>query len=197
MRILILLLLTSCGQYNPCDSSLGLDMLNYSVEPTEITPNGILVDGEDIDLDLVDAIVGAVERCLDNMFPDGYLTDEVLSDSFCIRRKVNLPIQGITIKIPSEYRTSVIDGQQLLNSPAPEQGCIDKGICESPCECYWRCGIQDTCTIVVTPSLYMLPDPLVKLATDCYYVWGSLAECAQPLVEKNGDYDLEWIRSLY
>ena len=188
-----ILALIGC-QSNPCDNTWAQDMFDYQVNPGRITPKGMLVDdsGHGINLRLVDAIIDEAEDCLYKEFPALIISTSIKLAGYCSENIISLPIDrhSIVLKIPQNYLTSEIDGQQLLTDRAPEQGCIDKGLCEpGECEdCRWRCGIQDSCVIVVTPSLYMLKDPLIRIITRCGFVWGpdELSRCASSRIPKLG-----------
>jgi len=207
---LLCVILIGCHS-NPCDNTLSQDMFDYQINLTQITPKGMLVDssGHDIDLRLVDAIIDEAEACLYKEFPTLIIPGSVKLGGFCKENTINLPIDrySIVLKIPKDYLTSTIDGQQLLTDRAPEQGCVDKGLCEpGDCDdCRWRCGIQDSCVIVVTPSLYMLKDSLVRIVTRCGYVWGpkELSACATPRTPKLGvpenetEYYIDLLQNYY
>ena len=71
---------------------------------------------------------------------------------------------------------------QMLPAPAPEAYCEAKGL-NGPCQCHWRAGIQANHYIVVTPNLYLLKDPIIRMTTGAAVAWTpSLAPCAKPTV---------------
>lgn len=191
MRYIIVVLLVSACINSPCDNTISQDTFNYTINPTRTTPKGMRVDDSEhnISLELVDAIIDEAERCLLEAFPTNILSLDYWSPARCREPTVNLPIDrsSIILKIPKEYKLSEIDGQQLLMDEAPAESCTAKGL-DGQRGCYWRCGIQNFCTIVTTPSLYMMKDPLIRIVTRCEGVWFNekLAHCTSPRIPKHG-----------
>ena len=194
--LLILILLASCGR-DEC-SNYSSTNINppYDTNFTQTTASGVRVDssGQYVNLDTLDYVVTTVETCLSERFPNG------LSSALAKKAGCYSPWQGsirpldrdcVGIKIPEHWRISCDSKQQLLDRNAPQEGCIAKGLNRdfNECPCSWRAGIQEDSTIVVTPDLYMLPDPLVRWMTGCLNVWiEEISPCVRPLtVPLTGD----------
>lgn len=184
-----ILFLFSFGCNNDCPDTYHFkDQTSYEVNPEFTTKNGIAVDptGQNISPDLIDGLTDEVENCLIEAF--GFppvIPEEVMRDSMCVGETFDLPIhrECLTVKIPDDWLLSCDGSQQLLPNIAPRELCEAKGLTPTPeCPCRWRAGIQDNQTIVVTPSLYLYKDPLIRIVTGCNNPWGHpiLSHCAKP-----------------
>jgi hypothetical protein len=187
-KYILLLSLTGCSKV--CDATyLYQNQTNYKVTATQTTANGIKVDssGQAINLSKIDRLTDEVERCLIAQFGNPPIVPPiVVMQGLCQSNTFDLPIKRacLTVKVPSDWFISQYEyggsKHQLLPYPAPEQGCLDKGLPAG--NCYWRAGIQNNLTIVVPPSFYLYKDPLIRIVTGCNNPWGSppLAVCANP-----------------
>jgi hypothetical protein len=167
----------------------------YEINAALTTPEGIRVDtsGQDVSLEMIDRVVDATERCINDTFPDR-LPASITDASWCEKEyKHHIDRDCITIKIPNSWSYSCDGTQLLLDRKVDNQLCIDKGLDRdfNECPCQWRSGIQEDNVIVVLPDLYMLPDPIVRYMTSCYNAWiGDLAKCAAP---KTAALTGEWV----
>jgi len=183
--IIFISLLAGC-QSVPCQSYNFANQFNYKINAKQITPEGIQVDtsGQHIDLNKIDKIFDDTERCLKEQFgKPPVISSELAQSAQCLNKTFDLPIHRrcITIKIPSDWVMGC-NGQELLPALAPENLCEAKGLkSDTNCPCRWRAGIEHNFTIVVTPDLYLLKDPLIRMVTSCNNPWvGKLAICAKP-----------------
>jgi len=175
--LLIFLFFVGCSAQE-CKIYYYQDQFNYKVNPALLTPSGIQVDptNQTVSLTEIDKQTQEVEDCLSQLF-DGKLDEETIKESDCLENSFILPIQRecISVKIPDDWFWNRDNTQQLLPSLAPDELCRDKGL-EPPC--YWRAGIQDQLTIVVTPDLFLYKDPLIRIVTGCNNPWkGRLLKC--------------------
>jgi len=170
-----------------------VSQFKYDVSPNDTTPEGISVDlsGQDVSLELIDRLTDEVESCLKEKFGDPpVLSPEAMQEGQCFRNTFTLPINRscLTIKIPDDWQYSCDGTQQVLPIKStdyrpPDSACRVKGLEPTPeCPCRWRAGIQDSCIVVSTPSLYLYKDPLIRLVTGCNNPWvnNDLAHCAAP-----------------
>lgn len=153
-------------------------MANYLVNP-ERTNDGIGYDGPAHLAPLVDQAFREVEDCLSDAFPLGETTAHQAAD--CTATVLDLPIkrQCISVKIPDDWFWNSDQTEQLLSIPAPEELCQAKNLPGKGC--YWRAGIQNSTTILTTPNLKLLKDPLIRIVTSCNNPWADprLAICAR------------------
>ncbi len=151
------------NQFNP----------RYTVTPTVTSKSGIAVDLSGLELlldDVLDRQVAEVESCLKEVLGiesihRGWLIVKVVPDAF-------LSIDG---------------SQELIPGSGHPEECVAKKLCSSieSCDCYLRAGIQDNSVIIVTPSMYLLKDPLIRTVSGINNPWvGNLAKCAMPTVPK-------------
>jgi len=157
----------------------------YAINPTQMTPKGIRVDaGGPINLKRIDRVVDAVEACVTKTFgtppklPDVYKS---ATGASCVGLTFPLPFERskFVIKIARDWKLSDDGTQQLLPLDAGH-GCEAKG--QKP-PCMWRAIIVDEpLTIVVPPSMYLLPDDLLRLNLGCLNPWfeQAMAVCAMP-----------------
>ena len=144
---------------------------DYAIDPTETTPEGIRVDrsGQTAPtLEQIDELTDAVEACLR------------AAPITCGRPDPVINRGCFSVKVPNDWAMSCAGDWQVLRDRAPEIGCLAKGETPSPeCPCRWRAGIQET-AFVVTPSLLLYPDVLIRAATGCPNPWAvpELAKCA-------------------
>lgn len=195
VRILLFISLTPLQTINfgcggeQCKRNYFQTHTNYKVNADQKTGSGIKVDtsGQDISLELIDQLTLEVELCLEEEFPEGKLPREVRIEANCLDDNFeSLHRECIQIKIPNNWQYSCDGSQQVLQDEAPQYLCDQKGMSNSACTCNWRAAIQDEYTIIVTPSLYMYKDPLIRIITGCNNPWGheKLAKCATPSVPK-------------
>lgn len=171
-----------------------VDQTDYIVEADEMTESGISVDRSGIDVSLaeIDRLVDEVEECLKKNFPGGKMDFENMAQGGCWNKGFDLPIsrECLTVKIAPDCTLNHDGTQELMGAVAPDSACDGKAKEgeDGPNEqwpCKWRAGIQDYHTITTCPSLYLLKDPLIRIATGCNGVWSHplLAECAAPTTE--------------
>jgi hypothetical protein len=185
----------------------------YALDFTQTTPKGIKVDStnQNVNLALIDKQVDEVEACLGRVFgnppiiPESLIGDFTLPLTFdifslpkrspttknygkCIHNTFELPIprQCIFVKIPDDWDFSCLrdNSQEVLNVPAENWVCEMKGLTPTKgCPCKYRVAIAQNNVIVVTPSMYMLKDALIRIITGCTNPWVSpLSQCASPSV---------------
>jgi hypothetical protein len=153
----------------------------YSIVPTRTTPKGIHVDGNEINLSRIDRLFDGVETCLQTHFPQGKIPESTQAAASCNGGTIPFPLarDRITVKIAQNWRLNAAKTQQLLPFEAGT-GCTEKG--EVP-PCYWRAMISDSpLALIVPPSMYLLPDVLVRVSTGCLNPWADpgLSACAMP-----------------
>lgn len=185
------LLLGICLILNDCYSEVCLyrsyvSQFDYKVKISDTTPDGIQVDtsGQDIDLDKLDRLTRETELCLEAEFGNPpVIPEDVMLEGECTSNSFALPFhrECFDVKVPNDWVMSCDGTQQLLPALAPQQGCLDKGLePNSDCPCRWRGGLQNSNTIVTTPSMIIYKDPLIRFGTGCNNPWNNhqLARCA-------------------
>lgn len=145
---------------------------DYFVSPTHRTPKGIKYDpsGQDISGELIDRLTDETEVCL------------------------GVPINrdAFVVKIVNEYDISCDGTQQMLKTvvKAGSEGCIEKGLLPTPeCQCQWRAGIQCPNKLIVTPSMYLYKDVLIRYTLFIRDPWHDprYAKCATPTTSPLSD----------
>lgn len=152
---------------------------------------------------LIDMQIDDVEQCLRDAFLEnhpgsgpgqggvqGVLDAATISGAHCDGSTFPLPIARgcLNVKVAPDAMISADGTQEVLPATGPAAICISKGLCPAgatdlECPCHVRAGIQDNAVIVVTPSAYLLKDPLIRMVTGCNNPWiGALAKCAAPSV---------------
>jgi hypothetical protein len=189
--IIIFLLSAACMQdITPC-SYMFAEAAQYKINSYVISNTGLKIDDEtnSVDIKEIDKIFTTVYDCLLNEFPDRILHNDVLNTSWCYNerahiREIEICKDCISIKIPNNYSYSITDpNEQVLADTAPKEGCLAKGqnrdFKKYPCK--YRGLITEDNIIVVTPSLHLLPDMIVKYASNCSYPYGSdkLSKCIE------------------
>jgi len=158
---------------------------HYVIAPTLTTPKGIRVDaGGPINLKRIDRVVDATEACITKTFGNPPTLPDVFKSAqgaSCVGRTFPLPFERskFIIKIARDWMLSLDGTEQLLPLDAGH-GCEAKG--QKP-PCFWRAIIVDEpLTLVVTPSMYLLPDVLIRVSTGCLNPWfdHAMAVCATP-----------------
>jgi hypothetical protein len=149
----------------------------YSVNPTQTTPKGIKIDaGGPLNLARVDRLFDEVEACLAQITLDA----DTMRLGQCSQATFPLPINRacLTVKIERGYLLSRDGSNQVLPIYAGT-GCASKG--EGP-HCFWRAIVQDGLVLVTPPSMYLLKDVIIRVATGCLNPWAppKLATCATP-----------------
>lgn len=179
--------LSACSDSKPCINYNYQSQFNYQINATLITPKGIQVDptGQTISLKLIDQKFDEVEKCLTDTFGNpAHIPSDLALKAQCENSTFDLPIHRscITVKIPNDWLWNCDGTEQLLPALAPQSLCNAKGLSKDPnCPCRWRAGIQDDFVIVATPDLYLIKDPLIRIATGCNNPWiDELAKCAAP-----------------
>lgn len=156
----------------------------YVIVPTLTTPKGIRIDagGGPINLRRIDRVVDAVETCLSRAFgiPPA-LPEEYKRGALCVGSTFPLPLERsrFTIRIARDWMLNAAKSEQFLPIDAGH-GCEAKG--QAP-PCFWRAVIvDDPLTLVVPPSMYLLPDVLIRVSTGCLNPWAlpAMATCAMP-----------------
>ncbi len=193
MRLLLpFLLLISCGEIrSPYYSHNFYDQFPppyaYTFRRTATTPRGVSVDssGLAIDLEEIDRRIDNAEECLTLAFGiPPVIPADVRAASACDADTFPLPLlrQDLRVKVASDWIPSCDGTEELLPAPSPDSGCEAKGLVPTDlCPCHWRAGIQNNAFIVITPDLYLLKDPAVRMATGCNDVWSApLAACVAP-----------------
>lgn len=179
-RILISLLLCSCSSsYYRLNF---LNVTNYTINPDEVTSNGVRVDtsGKTVDLVEIDQKITQVENCLKNKYPTGKLPNEIIKTGQCVNNwfDTNINRAELVIKIAPDFHIGCA-GEELFPCGVDPKLCEAKGLtptAECPCEC--RVAIQDNHAIVVTPNLYLLKADMIRLQTGCNFIWiPGLQEC--------------------
>jgi len=182
--------LTSCN--NCQEASWGYsngEFSKYSISQTKRTRQGIIYDDSDlnIDPDTLDRLTNEVEQCLEFTFPQHLFTEEVKNLSICDSYDISLPIDrsSFYVKVANDWVYSCDKTQELLPDPVigGSLGCQNKGLIETDkCSCRWRAGIKCPNILVVTPSLYLYKDVLIRFIGSCKNPWGTneLAMCATP-----------------
>lgn len=87
------------------------------------------------------------------------------------------------MKVVSDWVPSCDHTQQLLPTIAGPEGCVVKGLNPTEeCPCRYRVGIACPNVLVVTPSMYLYKDVLVRFVTSCADPWASpeLHKCVSP-----------------
>lgn len=189
----LILTIPSCVNDDCCDLYGYASQFHYDVRPSQSTSKGIAADltGQDISLEAIDRLTDEVETCLRLAFGDPpIIPEDVRQKAACRGKTFRLPLarECFVVKIPDDWELSCDQSQQVLPLKStsyrpPDKLCEDKGLEPTPeCPCRWRAGIQDDNTIVVTPSLYLYKDPLIRMVTGCNNPWGHpvLAHCVAP-----------------
>jgi hypothetical protein len=159
----------------------------YSVGATRTTPDGIRYDDSGLNVapQLIDRLTNEVERCLFLKFPER-LSDTVKLQAGCDGDLTFKPLNraSFVVKVASDWHLTCDGQQQVLPIEAPAISCeYYKG--EHPtleCPCSYRAGIKCPNILVVTPSLYIYKDVLIRFLYDCVDPWANkdLAACATP-----------------
>jgi hypothetical protein len=161
--------------------------------PVEVTPNlktpkGILVDTTGVktkvDLKKLDDRIDAMSVCLmDLMKAKPKLNEKEKQAGNCnldIFDGTKDPIKRdcLIIKVVPVYKMSANNEWQLLNAPAPDEVCMEKGLkptVKHPC--MWRSAIQDQNVLITPPALYLWD--IVRMATGCNNMWKThFSKCA-------------------
>lgn len=151
--------------------------------PVERTDDDVRYSG-DADPDLIDATFASVSACLSEVTID----DGMRQRAVCFDGRIEANDDPVVVT--GAWRTSCSDPtQQTLTVEAPVSGCLAKGTDHQECGCYWRVGYRyakGEDLYIVTPSLYMLPDVIVRVWTACRNPWAdpTLARCASPSIVK-------------
>ena len=187
-----LLLLSACLVLNNCFTEVCrfrfyASQFDYKVNISDTTDGGIQVDtsNQDIDLDKIDRLTIEVEACLEEEFGNPPLIPrDVMLAGDCISDSFALPFhrECFDVKVPNDWVISCDGTQQLLPALAPQQGCLDKGFeADQNCPCRWRGGLQNSNTVVTTPSMIIYKDPLIRFGTGCNNPWNHarLSKCAR------------------
>ena len=158
----------------------------YAIRETRTTPDGIRFDdgGQGISSELIDRLTNEVERCLFDRFPER-LSDEAKAQASCYGDTTFRSIDrgSFVVKVASDYKLTCDGEQQVLPVVAPSAGCLAKGQHTTPeCPCSYRAGIECPNILVVTPSLYIYKDVLIRFLYGCSDPWANadLAACATP-----------------
>jgi hypothetical protein len=158
----------------------------YSVGETRTTPDGIRYDdsGQHVSPALIDRLTNEVERCLFARFPE-QLSETVKLQAGCYGdlRFKTIDRRSFVVKVAGDWRLTCDGQQQVLPVTAPANGCATKGQTTTPeCPCSYRAGIRCPNILVVTPSLYIYKDVLIRFLYDCVDPWANkdLAACATP-----------------
>lgn len=180
-----------CASYDWLETTPSWGMSpRYAVQPTIVSAKGVKIDPSSnrVNPATVDRLVDAVETCLTKNFGNPpVIPPDVQQASQCPSATFTLPINRacLTIKIPDDWSLNCDGTQQVLSWVTADggAGCRAKGLSPTAeCPCRWRAGVQDSHTLVATPSLYLAPDWVIRIFTGCQNPWASpeLAECAAP-----------------
>lgn len=201
--VVFLFLLGACRPPCPvgCEdycASRYLEQFDYDLLVDTHTPYGIAVVafGQKLAREVtegIDRTFKDTSSCLANAFErlpglDGmyYLPTDFRKAAWCVREHFRLPISPrcLTVTVPEDWFVSEVSGEQVLPSPAAEELCAAKGL--NGTGCWWRAGVQyhdnGLPTLVTTPNLKLLRDPLIRIVTGCNNPWvGKLGQCAGKL----------------
>lgn len=165
----------------------------YSVGATQTTPDGIRFDASGLatSATLIDRLTNEVERCLFLKFPER-LSDVAAAQAGCSgdARFHTIDRHSFVVKVAGDWRLTCDGQQQVLPVVAPSAGCAAKGQHTTPeCPCSYRAGIKCPNILVVTPSLYIYKDVLIRFLYDCVDPWANadLATCATPSTQPLSD----------
>jgi hypothetical protein len=183
LRVIIAtLFLVACGDSLPCGGIHSEDQgLHYTVNPTLVSPEGIHIDAPaGFNIASIDRAVDEVDACLAARPP---MTEAERGLAWCpvTPQVVPIPRGCLTVKV-APWIPSCDGTMQLLDEPAPVEACVGK-VFPPQCvlrTCHYRAGLQGE-VVITTPNLALIKDPLVRLATGCYFPWNSatLGHCMQ------------------
>ena len=150
ITINLVLFLSNCsfnGYNYPFDT-----ITNYNVNINKVSPDGIQVDDERNELNLLelDRQTNALEKCLG----------------------ITIYRTFFKVKVAPDWYISKCSGQQLFPCDDDGHGCEDKDLPiteECPCNC--RARIQNNNIIVVTPNLLLYRAELARMVTKRNNPW--------------------------
>ncbi len=153
------------GCQSPCYLNYYLNITDYKTSADIQTPNGIAVrtNGQEVDLEKIDALTDYVEACLG----------------------IEIQRSCLSVVIPNDwYPACEGENEQVFPCRIDPQVCADKGLpidpdCvpgqlpdeDCPCPCNCRATIQDENTIVTAPNLKLYSAELIRMVTGVNNIW--------------------------
>lgn len=141
----------------------GTEFDSYTIENLSRTQDGILYDSsyQDVKSNEIDRLTTEVENCL------GLQIDR----------------NSFVVKVAGNWQLSCDKTEQVLPIFAGNAGCDAKGLERNDsCPCRWRAGIKCPNMLIVTPSLFLYKDVLIRFVLKIKNPWevSRISSCATP-----------------
>jgi hypothetical protein len=164
----IILFAIFCGCQEPCYFNHYANVTDYPASPDAQTPEGIAVrtNGQEVDLEKIDALTDYVESCLGIPVNRDCLKVVVPNDWFLSCNKQNGEFQQV---FPCRINPQVCADKGLIINPDCVPGQLPNEICPCPCSC--RATIQDENVVITAPNLYLYSAELIRMVTGVNNIW--------------------------